>query len=1097
MSSFLSEQDVLDLWDDLNAFQKTLNDSKDKPEFVFYDGPPFATGTPHYGHLVASTIKDIVGRYKTMTGFHVPRVWGWDCHGLPIEFKIEEKLGIKTTKQVLEFGIKNYNAECKKIVMKYRSEWKNTIRKIGRWVDMDNDYKTMDKKYMESVWWVFQQLYNKGLIYRGYKVVPYSMACATPLSNFEAKDNYKSVNDYSITVDFVCPERDATFLVWTTTPWTLPSNLMLAVKSDLDYCTVKVENTLHDESNESSVENTNQSAEPVKYIVAKCLLKSVFKKYKGRYTVLDTFKGSDLEGVSYTPPFDYYTSRADTGGFRVLCADWVDSTTGTGIVHCAPAFGANDYDACLEAGVISKTELPLCPLDNNGNYTQPVKEWEGVNVKVAEESIVLYLKQLGKLFKKEKIVHPYPFCWRSDTPLIYKVCECWYVEVSKLTDQLIKNNLQTNWVPQTIRDNRFGNWLEGACDWCISRNRFWGTPIPIWTNPDKSKFVCIGSTSELEVKAGLNPGSVRDLHRDSIDDITWINEDGELMTRVEYVLDCWFESGSMPYAINCYRNLDNKDNSSLQFADFIAEGLDQTRGWFYTLTVLGTALFDQSPFKNVIVNGIVLNEKGEKMSKRKNNYPPVDKVLNEFGADALRLYLISTPVVKAGDIKFKEPDIEMIVRKYHIMIKNTIKFYHEMVDLYKDKHLFVYTPTELKSIPIDNMTIMDNWILQCLNELVKSTHRLMDQYHLNGIVNKFLKFIDQLSRWYMNLNKSRFKNCEKMPLDIIWNCLLYFSVITAPFAPFMSESIYQSIRPDCSNNNTANCANSASCASVHFLQIPSTEVWQSDGELLELFDYFSELVDITRTARCSRKRADGTAANSIKLEIKEAVVYHSGNQVIEQLQRIESYARKELNIATIRYSNDLSGCVQYTIQPDIRAIKNRTSCDTTTAGGSGSGVVDGKDIGKIVSYFKGLSDENVRQIVQNKTRVYVTDSLFADYSELKVSVKPKKENVFCSNNLTIQYDMTITDEILEKYYSKLFFRGYQDARKVENFVQTDVVLGYYNCPKNIANVLDKYPTGIEGLAACNFDEFDALKEMMVHTIDLEIGLVQLKLQKQQ
>lgn len=995
-----NEANILEYWRRIRAFERSLELTDQKEEYVFYDGPPFGTGQPHYGHLVGSTIKDIVGRYKTMTGYHVRRVWGWDTHGLPIEFEIEKELGIKTKQQVLEYGIKNYNSACREIVLRYRDQWKTTIERLGRWVDMDNDYKTMDPSFMESVWWVFGQLYTKGLVYRGYKVVPYCMRCGTPLSNFEAKDNYQQVSDWSLTVKFGTPSKynhgsesyNSYLLVWTTTPWSLITNLLLCINPNTEYCYLLYEDEV--------------------YTIATDCIENYFKKKK--YQVLERFKGRALVGMAYNPPFNYYSSYGKKGGFKVVADDYVKADNGTGIVHCSPAHGEDDYRVALKEGILEKEEEPPCPLDDNGVFIDPIVEWKGLNVKESEKPILDYLTEKGLVFNKGKISHPYPYCWRSDTPLIYKVCESWYINVQEIKENMVKNNKGTSWVPSHIRDHRFGKWIEGSTDWCVSRNRFWGTPVPIWTNGTET--VCIGSVRELEKLAHLKDGSITDLHRDSIDHIVIPSSKGlEPLKRVEYVFDCWFESGSMPYGQVGYKG----DGPPPTPADFIAEGLDQTRGWFYTLMVLGTALFDQSPYKNVIVNGIVLNEKGEKMSKRKKNYPPVETILDKYGADALRLYLISTPVVKGEDLKFKEKDIKEIKRKYHMMVNNMVRFYQEMVGLYNQRNPdnpFVFVPTRVGDIVTTN--IMDIWILTCLNDLLVSVHQNMDQYHLNGIVEKFFKFIDQLSRWYVNLNKKRFKACDNpTPLQILHTSLYHFSLVTAPFAPFMAEIVYQTLVNK--NHND----------SVHFCSIPKQLgfgyefgcEFGCDNTLIELFDYFSDVVDLVRSVRNNRTNEQGEPICSVKLGLHMVTLVHSDPMVLDNLRSIEPYIKEELNIDEVRYDTNLDSYVSYSLSANVPVIKTR---------------VTGREIGKVMKTIKQLKVDLINRLVTTKDSVLVDDVLVR-YEEINVEMVPKVPNVVAGPLITLHYDDTVNTEIMEKYYAKLFYRAYQEARKEAGLVQTD------------------------------------------------------------
>ena len=642
------EEEMLEFWDKIQAFEKSMKKGGAKP-YSFYDGPPFATGLPHYGHILAGVLKDIVPRYWTMQGYSVPRCFGWDCHGLPVEYEINKSLKLENRKQILAMGVDKYNAACRSIVQRYSQEWKRTVKRVGRWVDMENAYFTMNVSFMQSVWWVFKELYNKGLIYEGYKVVPYSVGISTALSNFEAGLNYKDVQDPAITITFPLIGEDHTeFLAWTTTPWTLPSNLALAVGNDIDYVRVK-----HRDSGKV-------------YILAQALLASVFKHPDKEVEVLSSVKGSELIGLKYVPLFDYFTEKAP-GAFRVIDSEHVTTDSGTGIVHMAPAFGEEDYYSCQKAG------LPVVnPVDDDGTFTSDVPDYQGRRVKDTDKDIIAELKRRGRLFKQETIVHSYPYCWRSDTPLIYKAVASWFVAVEKIKENLLQNNKTTNWVPDSLRDGRFGNWLENARDWAISRNRFWGTPIPIWRNKE-GEIICVGSREELEKLSGQ---TITDLHMEVVDKVEIPSPTGKSpLCRIPDVLDCWFESGSMPYAQWGYPFANPQAFDNGFPADFIAEGLDQTRGWFYTLMVIGTALFNKSPFRNVVVNGLILAEDGKKMSKSLRNYPDPNEVLDRHGADALRLYMINSPVVKAQELRFSETGVRDVVRKILLRWWNSYSFF--------------------------------------------------------------------------------------------------------------------------------------------------------------------------------------------------------------------------------------------------------------------------------------------------------------------------------------------------------------------------------------------------------------------------------------
>ncbi|MBT5464513.1 MAG: isoleucine--tRNA ligase, partial [Gammaproteobacteria bacterium] len=632
-----AEHAVLDFWAKQDVFQKSLAQTRDQDPYIFYDGPPFATGLPHHGHLVGSILKDAVPRYFTMKGRYVQRRFGWDCHGLPIEHEIDKSLGLSSAEAVEKMGIKGYNDACRGIIQRYTDEWRKTITRIGRWVDFDNDYKTMEPWYMESVWWVVKQLWEKELIYRGEKVVPFSTALGTVLSNFEAGSNYQEAQDPAVTVLFKLTDQDVYIAAWTTTPWTLPSNLALCVGSNIEYTKV------YDEALQATL------------IIASERLAA----YEGKKQLqaVSTLMGSELVGLRYDPLFPYFEDLASEGAFQVLADDYVTTDSGTGIVHQAPAFGEDDFRVLKAAGI---TAL-VCPIDMAGCFTEAVSDFAGLHVKEADKPIMRHLKASGQLYLQEVIQHSYPFCPRSDTPIIYRTIDSWYVKVAQIKEQLVAANQNIRWVPEHIQNGRMGNWLAGAMDWAISRNRYWGTPLPIWINDASGAAKCIGSIEELKVLTGVE---VTDLHREFVDDLTFTlpGEEGTYR-RISEVLDCWFESGAMPYA-QLHYPFENKELFEKGFpAEFIAEGLDQTRGWFYTLIVLGYALFETNPFKNVIVNGIVMAEDGKKMSKRLRNYTPPDALMEDYGADALRLYLINSGLVKAEEQRFKDAGVKEMTRR--------------------------------------------------------------------------------------------------------------------------------------------------------------------------------------------------------------------------------------------------------------------------------------------------------------------------------------------------------------------------------------------------------------------------------------------------
>jgi isoleucyl-tRNA synthetase len=867
--------------------------------FTFYDGPPFATGLPHYGHILAGTIKDTVTRYACMNGMSVERRAGWDCHGLPVEYEIDQKLNITHRDQVLEMGIDKYNETCRSIVMRYTKEWKETITRLGRWIDFENDYKTMDPTFMESVWWVFGQLYEKGLVYQGYKVMPYSTACGTPLSNFEAGLNYKDVRDPAVVVSFpIVGDEEVSFVAWTTTPWTLPSNLALCVHPEMEY--VKI---LDKKSNN-------------KFVLAKSRLSQLFpimnntKKWKPAmaaelYEIQETIVGKDLVGKQYKPLFDFFANTPQAKNYyRVLSDTYVTDDAGTGIVHQAPAFGEDDYRVCLGHGVITKgAEIP-CPVDANGLFTDPVEPVKGLHVKKADDQLIQIIKQAGRLVQKDNLDHSYPFCWRSDTPLIYKAVPSWFVKVEEIRDKLVANNKLTYWVPSFVGEGRFGSWLADARDWAVSRNRFWGTPIPIWANEDMSEVVCISSVDQLEELSGVR---VEDLHRETVDKITIPSKTnpGTALKRVDEVFDCWFESGSMPYAQQHYP-FENKESFENGFpADFIAEGLDQTRGWFYTLMVLSTALFDKPPFKNLICNGLVLASDGKKMSKRLKNYPDPKLVIHKYGADALRVYLINSPAVRAESLKFRESGVLSVVKEVFLPWYNAFRFFLQNVDRLEARGA-KFVPSVDKVKATTNAT--DIWISAATQGLIKYVHEEMAAYRLYTVMPALVTYITQLTNWYVRLNRDRLKGMEgevdiadaeaETGLQVLYDVLLNVTILMGPFTPFIAEYFYQHLRKmqpsykDASDGGgVQNPVMPGKSDSVHFLQLPAYDESRLNNDAVEAMEALQSIVEQGRNVREKRNISLRTPVKSVAAILRNP----SPNVVNGITGPLKKYILSELN----------------------------------------------------------------------------------------------------------------------------------------------------------------------------------------------------------
>ncbi|MFA6408406.1 MAG: isoleucine--tRNA ligase [Candidatus Paceibacterota bacterium] len=768
------EEKILAFWNEQKIFEKSLAKESPNGEYVFYDGPPFATGLPHYGHIVGSVMKDVIPRYQTMRGYHVERKWGWDCHGLPIENIVEKELGFKHKKDIKEYGIAKFNDRCRERVLTYVHEWRAIVPRIGRWADMDHAYLTMGKSYMESVWWVFKQIYDKGLVYEDYRSMHICPRCETTLSQQEVAEGYKDVKDISVTVEFrLADDPKTSFLAWTTTPWTLPGNVALAVGPDIEYVTIE--------------KKDEGSGEDVRFILAKDRLETIFGGQK--YTVVAEHSGTGLVGTKYEPPFDYYVNdtalKNRENGWKVYAADFVTTETGTGIVHIAPAFGTDDFE------LSKKESLPFVQhVAMDGTMKSEVTAFAGMEVKPRSDddkvrlgtdiAIIKYLQEHGTFFYKENLTHSYPHCWRCATPLLNYATSSWFVSVTKIKEDLLKNAENITWSPAHIKDGRFGKWLEGAHDWSISRQRFWASVIPMWRCEVCQEVRVFGSVAELE---GASGAMVTDLHKHVVDEITVPCSCGGEMRRIPDVLDTWFDSGSMPYAERHYP-FEDKECFDAQFpAQFIAEGIDQTRAWFYYLHVLGGALFNKNAFQNVIVNGTVLAEDGKKMSKSLQNYPDPMLMVDKYGADALRFYLLSSPVVQAENLSFSESGVDEVAKKNVGRLMNVLAFYQ----LYADGASATTTSDH----------VLDRWILMRLCELSGESTQGYEHYQLDRAVRPISLFIDDLSAWYVRRSRDRFKEegaDKQSALATLRYVLHKLSIVMAPAMPFIAEEIFQAVR---------------------------------------------------------------------------------------------------------------------------------------------------------------------------------------------------------------------------------------------------------------------------------------------------------------
>lgn len=966
------EKRVLKFWETNKIFEKSVHEGSNRPIFSFYDGPPFATGLPHYGHLLAGTIKDVIPRYKTMKGFSVPRRFGWDCHGLPVEQEIEKAFNLSGAPAIHAFGIGHFNEECRKIVLRYTEEWKGTVNRMGRWVDFNKTYKTMDLNFMESVWWVFKELYDKGLVYEGFKVMPFSAKLGTPLSNFEAGDNYREVDDPALTVAFSLEkEPETSVLAWTTTPWTLISNLALMVGPEIDY--VKIEDV-----------KTNK-----RYILAKSRLAAYYKD-ENDYRIIQDLKGKDLNGLKYEPLFSYFISQKEKGAFRIILEESVSLDEGTGIVHSAPAFGEVDFYACQKENISL-----VCPVNDNGLFTKEIAEYEGLFVKDADKDIIKRLKIAEKVFHHSTIHHRYPFCWRSDTPLIYKAVRTWFVAVEKIKDKLLNANEQIHWTPEHIKYGRFGKWLGGARDWAISRNRYWGTPIPLFRAED-GEIYPIGSIAELEALTGTK---ITDLHRHFIDDLTF-EKDGKTFKRIPEVFDCWFESGSMPYAQNHYP-FENKELVEKSFpADFIGEGLDQTRGWFYTLTILSAALFDKPAFKNVVVNGIILAEDGSKMSKRLKNYPDPKDVIHKFGADAIRLYMMHSPAVRGDDLCFKESGVELVLRQVMIPMWNAYSFFISYARIYNWK------PEHLSLKP---ESVMDRWILSCLHKLIAQVEKGLDNYDLSQAVEPFVEFVQQLTNWYIRRSRRRFWSEEDSPdrnfaFSTLYQVLLELSKVAAPFIPFMSEAIYQNLRQAQMDE------------SVHLAMFPLYHKEVRDEHLESAMDIAQATVSLGHALRKEHKL-------KVRQPLAAAYIASSDPLLLKFLSEEQQLVADELNVKKIVFVEDETQFVTLKAKPNFRIL--------------------GKKVGKFMKSVQQEIDsftmEQLNALIEGKNVKILLEGETFELTPEDVQVeRTVKEGLIAShlNKITIALDTALNDDLILEGIAREIVNKVNTMRREKDFALT-------------------------------------------------------------
>ena len=988
------EKEILQFWRDEQIFQKSIDQRPEDRPFIFYDGPPFATGLPHYGHLLAGTIKDVIPRYKTMRNFRVERRFGWDTHGLPVEYEVEQDLKLNGAEEIREFGVGKFNEACRSIVLRYTAEWEETVDRMARWVDFENDYKTMDRDFMESVWWVFKQLWDKGLIYEGVKVVPYSWRVATPLSNFEANLNYKDTQDPSVTLRFRMLDAENTYaLAWTTTPWTLPSNMALCAGPGLEYVRL-----LHKETGD-------------RYHLVASRVETYFEE--GSYEIEERMKGTALKGRPYEPLFDFAKKRKPSdNAWKIYNDEYVSDESGTGLVHLA-CFGEDDVR------IFNREGIPIFdPVDEEGNFMQDMEFIAGLNVMEANRPISQKLKEKGLMFRQETVEHSYPFCWRTDTPLIYKPISTWFVKVESFRDRMVEHNRKVHWVPGHIRDGRFGKWLENARDWAISRNRFWGTPLPIWKSED-GDTLCFGSVEELENASGTK---VPDLHKQHVDQLV-IEHQGKTYRRVTEVLDCWFESGSMPYGQQHYP-FENKEVFEANFpANFICEGLDQTRGWFYTLVVIAQALFDKPAFHNCVVNGLILAEDGKKMSKRLKNYPDPTQMLDQYGADAIRLYMLNSPAVRGEDLRFSEKGLVETTRTLLLPLWNALAF------LTTYARIDGWEPTS-ENLELPRNNPLDRWILSKLAGLIDEVRNQMDLYDLNRSVAPFVGFIDLLTNWYIRRSRRRFwkagQGSDKLEAyATLFQVLRNLSRVIAPFVPFIADGIHRALKQP------------GDPESVHLCLFPEKEAQMNrDSDLEQRMELVLSAVTMGRALRAKHQL-------KIRQPLRQITLITATPEAQRILEDLGELITDELNVKSVEISRDEKDLVELSAKANFKLLGRRM----------------GKKMKSVSQAIAAMSPAQIRDYLQQGSIELEVEQESTRFENEEILVQRNQKEgllVETDNLLTVALDTEINEELMQEGLAREFVNKVQNMRKEKNLDVMDRIVTRYRGSKVLESSLETH-----------------------------------------
>ena len=982
------EREVEKFWRENHIFEKSIEDRKDAPTYMFYDGPPTANGKPHIGHALTRVIKDMIPRYRTMKGYKVPRKAGWDTHGLPVEIEVEKELGINGKEQIENYGVAPFIEKCKESVWKYKGMWEEFSDVIGFWADMNDPYVTYHDSYIESEWWALKQIWDKGLLYKGFKVVPYCPRCGTPLSSHEVAQGYKDVKERSAIVRFKKKDEDVYFLAWTTTPWTLPSNVALCVNPEEDYVKVK-----HGDYT---------------YILASALVETVLKE---DYTVLETYKGKELEGIEYEPLWGGLNVKSKA--WFVVCDSYVTLTDGTGIVHIAPAFGEDD------SRIGRNYDLPFVQLvDAQGNLTKETK-WEGVFVKDADKLVLKDLEENGKLFDAPVFEHSYPHCWRCNTPLIYYARESWYIKMTAVKEDIIRNNNTINWIPESIGKGRFGDWLENIQDWAVSRNRYWGTPLNVWIC-ECGHMHSIGSIEELKSMSKNCPDNI-ELHRPYIDAVTiTCPECGKEMKRTPEVLDAWFDSGSMPFAQHHYP-FENHEKFEAQFpADFISEAVDQTRGWFYSLLAISTLIFNKAPYKNVIVMGHVQDEDGQKMSKSKGNAVDPMDALNKFGADAIRwyFYVNSAPWLPN---RFHDKAVEEGQRKFLGTLWNTYAFYV----LYADIDSF--DPTKY-NLEYDKLSVMDKWLLSKLNTLVKTVDDYLNNYKITETARALQSFTDDMSNWYVRRCRERFwaKGMEQDKVNAymtLYTALITLSKIAAPMIPFMTEEIYQNLVRSVDKNAPE---------SIHLTDFPTVNEEFIDKDLEISMDEVLDIVVLGRAAR-----------NSANIKNRQPI----GNMYVKAENVLDPFyveiIEDELNVKAVEFKDDVEEFVSYSFKPQLKTV----------------GPKYGKLLGKIREALASLDGHAAMKYLNDTGSVdFDFDGEIVSLGREDLLIETAKNDDFVTeadNKTTVVLDIRLSEELIEEGFVRELISKVQTMRKEAGFEVVDHIVLSQTGNERIAEIIKK------------------------------------------